>query len=120
MTQNQYKFTSLPDYFFNHATLASQSPTGRIGTQPLLGLLDRPYANVDDSLPPDADFTQWGRFARHLTHLNRTAGEGVSYKLLFLVRHGFGVHNEVLERVGREAWDVSCCYCFFSCFRRRV
>lgn len=54
--------------------------------------------------------TQWERFAYHLHRLNedcRARTPGVSYRLLFLGRHGEGVHNVAEAKYGTEAWNVS-------------
>ncbi|KAL8940908.1 MAG: hypothetical protein Q9216_002538 [Gyalolechia sp. 2 TL-2023] len=54
--------------------------------------------------------TQWQRFEREVQRLNASAEEGegegrVLYKVLYLGRHGQGVHNVAEQRYGREEWD---------------
>ncbi|KAL9028267.1 MAG: hypothetical protein Q9196_003340 [Gyalolechia fulgens] len=49
--------------------------------------------------------SQWQRFEREVKRLNAEAEEGVRYKVLYLGRHGQGVHNVAERRYGREEWD---------------
>ncbi|KAL4920896.1 histidine phosphatase superfamily [Aspergillus aurantiobrunneus] len=71
------------------------------------GLIDRPYP----SDPSDANQeqtktkTQWERLATYIASLNRSSADGTSYKLLFLGRHGQGVHNVAESRYGTAMWD---------------
>ena len=54
-------------------------------------------------------FTQWQRFEHNLAKLNEAALEtepGVSYRLLFLGRHGQGYHNVAESYYGTDAWNV--------------
>ncbi|KAL6238024.1 hypothetical protein BDW75DRAFT_46139 [Aspergillus navahoensis] len=73
------------------------------------GLIKRPYPSDSDSDPstsPDTKpETQWIRLATYINHLNTTAPEGTIYKLLFLGRHGQGVHNVAESRYGTALWD---------------
>ncbi|KAL8652738.1 MAG: hypothetical protein Q9210_002514 [Variospora velana] len=65
------------------------------------GLIDRPY----ESDVPGGTGTPWQRFEREVKRLNDTASEGVVYKVLYMGRHGQGVHNVAEARYGREEWD---------------
>lgn len=38
--------------------------------------------------------------------MNRNSHPDVSYRLLFLGRHGEGYHNVAEDEYGTEAWDV--------------
>ncbi|KAJ6096324.1 hypothetical protein N7486_007070 [Penicillium sp. IBT 16267x] len=49
--------------------------------------------------------TQWQKFIQSINELNSLGGESVQYKVLFLGRHGEGVHNVAERRYGKEAWD---------------
>lgn len=71
------------------------------------GLIDREYESDLSSECGRETKTQWQRFEREVKRLNDTAGEGVVFKVLYLGRHGQGVHNVAEQRYGREAWDVS-------------
>lgn len=53
---------------------------------------------------------QWQKFAKHIQSMNDASQENVKYKVLFLGRHGEGVHNVAERRYGTKAWDV----CFLS------
>lgn len=50
--------------------------------------------------------TQWQKFIQSINELNNLGGESVRYKVLFLGRHGEGVHNVAERRYGTAAWDV--------------
>ncbi|KAL8909088.1 MAG: hypothetical protein Q9207_000422 [Kuettlingeria erythrocarpa] len=68
------------------------------------GLINRTY--VSDVLNAQKDTeTQWQRFEREVKRLNAEADEGVVYKVLYLGRHGQGVHNVAEQRYGRAEWD---------------
>lgn len=70
------------------------------------GLISRPY-DSDSTFDSDRKTaTQWQRLAHQLETLNRESGPEVSYKLLFLGRHGEGNHNVAERRYGTAAWDV--------------
>lgn len=59
-----------------------------------------------DNAPLELDTTQWQRFAQHLRYLNKNT-ENKQYKLLYLVRHGEGLHNVKEKEIGRAEWNVS-------------
>ena len=50
--------------------------------------------------------TQWQRLHQYIRHLN-AHDEDKQYKLLYLIRHGEGLHNVKEKEVGRAEWDVS-------------
>lgn len=50
--------------------------------------------------------TQWQTFAQEIHSLNELSGPTTHYKVLFLGRHGEGVHNVAERRYGTKAWDV--------------
>ncbi len=51
--------------------------------------------------------TQWQRFAQEVARLNYEAPSGTFYKVLYLGRHGQGVHNVAETKYGTAEWDVS-------------
>lgn len=112
----RYKYTTITGYFLQDDP--STDPFGFDFTKTNFGLIDRPY-DSDSSLPNNGrDLTGWERFEHHLSKLNQDAkktrdGAGkaadVSYKLLFLGRHGNGFHNVAERYYGNVAWD-----CYFS------
>lgn len=71
---------------------------------PALGLLDRTYDTVEDLSVP---LTQWQRFERLIEHLNRKSVNTTQHKVIFVARHGEGVHNVKEKEVGRHEWEVS-------------
>ena len=62
-----------------------------------------------DKLLPDNGklLNQWQRFAHKLKVMNRGAPKEVTYRLLYLGRHGQGYHNVGIMFYGDAAWDVS-------------
>ena len=71
-----------------------------------LGLIERDYP-TDDTFDPHRNKSQWQRFEHYIRHLQRNSEEHVNYKLLYMGRHGQGVHNVAEEYYHTEAWDVS-------------
>lgn len=69
------------------------------------GLIIRPY-DTDRTFDPDNQKTQWERLGHKVETLNRESPPEVSYKLLYLGRHGEGYHNVAERRYGTDAWDV--------------
>ncbi|KAH8205545.1 hypothetical protein TruAng_000251 [Truncatella angustata] len=98
-----YEFSYVEGFFVDYAKTAEQYEGGKVITQPGLGLLDRAYDGEDTH---DAnESARWARFANYVQRLNSQSKDGESYKVLFLIRHGFGVHNQVMEKVGSQAWN---------------
>ena len=67
-------------------------------------MLEREYAA--DVLNPGDEKTQWQRFEREVNHLNDEAVDGAVYKVLYIGRHGQGVHNVAEKKYGTAEWDV--------------
>ena len=69
------------------------------------GLINRTY----DTDGPDGSQhkTQWQRFGDYVSTLNRESGRHVQYKVLYMGRHGEGVHNVAEAYYGTPAWNVS-------------
>jgi hypothetical protein len=51
--------------------------------------------------------SQWERFANEVYLLNFRAPSNVQYKVLFIGRHGDGIHNDAETYFGTPAWNVS-------------
>lgn len=49
--------------------------------------------------------SQWRRFDAHIQRLNTS--ETKKLKVLFLGRHGEGIHNVAERKYGTKKWDVS-------------
>ncbi|SMR63825.1 unnamed protein product [Zymoseptoria tritici ST99CH_3D1] len=94
-------FSYVPD-IFTHDTLATGPNTPRAETLPRFGILERQY---ETDTPEDAFKSQWQRLAKYLQHLNAKAPYEEQYKVLFVARHGEGVHNVKEREVGREQWN---------------
>lgn len=78
-------------------------PGDKISTQPGLALLSRPYPSEDNAADDPSD---WARFTRYVRHLNTESPDNVSYKVLYLTRHGMGFHNKKHVEVGEDEWNV--------------
>lgn len=72
------------------------------------GLINRTYP-ADATLHSHHNLTQWQRFRRQITQLNREAPRGTEYKLLYMGRHGDGYHNDAQAYYGTPAWN-----CYYS------
>lgn len=70
------------------------------------GLIQRDYDSDEDAELKNRETTQWQRFEHHLRQLNHNSHPDVSYRLLFLGRHGEGYHNVAEDEYGTKAWDV--------------
>lgn len=70
------------------------------------GLIDRAYPS-DASLPRGKNLTQWQRLAHYVSTLNKKSKHDERYSLLFMGRHGEGVHNAAESYFGTPAWN---CY----------
>lgn len=67
------------------------------------GLLDRDYEYEDLAT---RHLPQWARFERHMSVLaNSSRAQGVTYKVIYLGRHGEGFHNVGEAKYGTQAWD---------------
>ncbi|KAH8765310.1 histidine phosphatase superfamily [Diaporthe sp. PMI_573] len=97
----KFRFSFENSYFVNYPEAARACSQSKLKTLPNLGLLDRDYKDSTDASEASPG---WALFARHVQHLNDKADTGVAYKVLFVVRHGRGVHNVVMEEVGSAEW----------------
>ncbi|KAH8680941.1 histidine phosphatase superfamily [Xylariales sp. PMI_506] len=100
------KFSYVSGFFFtDYATAGIESRKIPVTTQPRLGILERRYDLAGSaSLRLGEGPPQWARFADYIDRLNSQSPDGVCYKLIYVIRHGRGVHNVVMEEVGSEAW----------------
>ncbi|KAL4924368.1 phosphoglycerate mutase family protein [Aspergillus undulatus] len=99
-------YTTVKGYFAQDDP--STDPSTFDYTSHNFGLLDRTY-DADKIAPHTGsrNLTQWQRFHRQLEYLNANAPAHVSYKLLFMGRHGEGWHNAAEDFYGTPAWN---CY----------
>ena len=105
-TVSHYKFTLMPEFFVNYHEIARQSPDSKVTTQPSLGLIDQPYSAPSNTQPDAEPKKPWERFTAHINQLNTESPDSVTYKIIYLTRHGLGIHNVFEAKVGREAWNV--------------
>ncbi|KAK8074242.1 hypothetical protein PG994_005141 [Apiospora phragmitis] len=108
MSGRKYKFTTEQAIFVDYTEdgqNSSSSPT-TIATYPQLGILEKDY---EQDLKSSPDSSQWKRLESHVAKLNRECESHVSYKVIYVVRHGRGVHNVVMDAVGskwKEKWAL--------------
>ncbi|KAI5457818.1 histidine phosphatase superfamily [Mariannaea sp. PMI_226] len=101
---SQWTFTTVPDAFVELAHLEPNYPEHKVTTQPHLGLIQGQKYPSDDLTT--AGQRDWVRFAAYVKWLNENAPGNVTYKVLYLTRHGFGYHNKKHAEVGTEEWDT--------------
>ncbi|KAI9881498.1 MAG: hypothetical protein M1830_000061 [Pleopsidium flavum] len=70
------------------------------------GLINRTYES-DGEYDPDHKKTQWQRFEHQVFRFNRQSGKNAQYKVLYMGRHGEGLHNVAESFYGTPAWN---CY----------
>lgn len=61
---------------------------------------------VDVQFDPGREKTQWQRFENEVKRLNEASIPDVQYKVLYIARHGQGVHNVAERKHTRPAWNV--------------
>ena len=66
------------------------------------GLIDRRYPSDN----PKENWMQWERLYGYVQHLNKAHRGEAEFKVLFIARHGEGVHNTIEDRYGKAAWHV--------------
>jgi len=71
--------------------------------------LDKRAYDTDPAFDPSNKKTQWQRLAHKISSLNQASEANVFYKLLYLARHGEGVHNVASKLYGIPAWNVRLC-----------
>ncbi|CBF77060.1 hypothetical protein AN4653.2 [Aspergillus nidulans FGSC A4] len=103
-TESHFHFSTVTGIFLQDEE--STNPDNFNYASSNFGLINRRYPSDSDSSSSDAEpETQWPRLATYITYLNATASQGTVYKLLFLGRHGQGVHNVAESRYGTPLWD---------------
>ncbi|ORY62387.1 histidine phosphatase superfamily [Pseudomassariella vexata] len=104
MTDNprKYEFSYIPGFFTDYMELGKRDPNKRVLTQPRLGILPQSY---DTGSSGDEILSQWKQLERHLEYLNQKNSGGESYKVLYVIRHGYSVHNLVRSKVGKYEWN---------------
>ncbi|MCJ1235013.1 hypothetical protein MMC14_002977 [Varicellaria rhodocarpa] len=101
-SKNHITYTTTTGYFLQDDPATNASTFDFITTD--FGLINRTY---DTDGPDSQHKTQWQRFGHYVSTLNRQSGRHVQYKVLYMGRHGEGVHNVAEAYYGTPAWD---CY----------
>lgn len=104
----KWSFKAQPGVFVELTDIAHEYPGEKVTTQPNLGLIPGQSYPSDDPDEAASDQRDWARLARYVRWLNQNSSNNVAYKILYLTRHGLGVHNKMHAQVGSEAWNVSC------------
>ncbi|KAG8527427.1 uncharacterized protein KY384_007579 [Bacidia gigantensis] len=100
---NHYKYEVLAGYFSQDDPITVASAYDY--TKDNFGLIPRIYHESQPSSELDSS-RQWRSFELNLSRLNTISHSMVHYKLLYIGRHGQGVHNVAESRYGRLAWDA--------------
>ncbi|KAK1057598.1 putative phosphoglycerate mutase pmu1 [Friedmanniomyces endolithicus] len=95
-------YTTVPGYFLQDNPTTNASTFDYTATN--FGLINRTYPSTDGLT---ANLTQWQKFEAQVNALNATAPLNTAYKVLFMGRHGEGVHNAAESYYGTPAWN---CY----------
>ena len=82
----------------------SPGSPGAISTYDQLGIIEEKDYDQDGN-PSTPTSSQWERLENHVAKLNRESDGHELYKVIYVVRHGRGVHNVVMDAVGPE-WKV--------------
>ncbi|KAL9126651.1 MAG: hypothetical protein Q9217_004327 [Psora testacea] len=98
-----YKYTTITGYFLQDEL--DTEPSTFDYTKADLGLINRAYP-IDASFNPSDGITQWQLLAHHIRTLIDESPDSVQYKLIYMGRHGQGVHNVAEGYYGRPAWDA--------------
>ncbi|KAI4245828.1 MAG: hypothetical protein L6R40_002356 [Gallowayella cf. fulva] len=98
-----FTYTTVTGYFLqdDNATVAENFDF--ISTN--FGLIERDYQSDSSHDGQGEKKTQWERFQREVARLNQQGEQGTVYKVLFIGRHGQGVHNVAERRYGTAEWD---------------
>ncbi|KAL8700666.1 MAG: hypothetical protein Q9201_005321 [Fulgogasparrea decipioides] len=97
-----FTYSTITGYFLQDELATIAESFDFVATN--FGLLERDYDSdvCDDSRGLK---TQWQRFEQEFKRLNETADPDMTYKVLYVGRHGEGNHNVAERRYGREEWD---------------
>ena len=96
------KYTTVQGLFFQDDPDTDPATFDYTATN--LGLINQTY-NCDTAGDGNHTKTQWQRFKGHIARLNEMSDSHVQYKLLYLGRHGEGIHNVAQAHYGTAAWD---------------
>ncbi|KGO37151.1 Histidine phosphatase superfamily, clade-1 [Penicillium expansum] len=92
------RFTTVTGYFLQDDPATDPDTFDYVKSN--FGLIEKYY---DEHLGSEQAESQWRRFDAHIQRLN--ASETKTFKVLFLGRHGEGVHNVAERKYGTKKWD---------------
>ena len=95
------EYEALEYYFMQNDPEADTDPATFNYMEHSFGLITT-LRETDQDMP---SATHWQKFEHHLSWLNSAGPSTESVKLLFLARHGQGVHNIAESFYGTRAWD---------------
>ncbi|KAL2822176.1 histidine phosphatase superfamily [Aspergillus cavernicola] len=101
MTTSHFHFSTVTGIFLQDEETTDPDTFDYVSSN--FGLITRPYPS--DSNSDQNTSSQWERLTSYITSLNRSSAPDTQYKLLFLGRHGQGVHNVAETRYGTVLWD---------------
>ncbi|KAF2215756.1 hypothetical protein CERZMDRAFT_34997 [Cercospora zeae-maydis SCOH1-5] len=96
-----FQFEAVTDVFMQ--SQPGTDPSDFDNAKQNFGLINRKYPT--DQTTVSAVSTDWQRFMRYVHYLQATTGEHITYKVLYLGRHGEGFHNVAEAYYGTKAWD---------------
>ncbi|KAF2437956.1 phosphoglycerate mutase-like protein [Karstenula rhodostoma CBS 690.94] len=88
--------------FFTHDS-DPESWDFRATTLPFLGISPRQYT-TDPAFDPSGEKTQWQRLEHFVRAMNAANPAQQRWRIIYLIRHGEGVHNVKEKEVGRAEW----------------
>ncbi|KAL8826890.1 MAG: hypothetical protein Q9191_003525, partial [Dirinaria sp. TL-2023a] len=100
-------YTTITGYFLQDDLSTNASTFDFMATN--FGLINRSYPNELNISGKKHNPTQWQRFAREVSYLNLHAPSDTEYKILYMGRHGDGLHNDAQAYYGTPAWN-----CYYS------
>ncbi|KAL9051396.1 MAG: hypothetical protein Q9162_006050 [Coniocarpon cinnabarinum] len=100
----QYQYSTVSGYFLQDENSTDSSTFDYAATN--FGLINQTYPDLPPSTSPDAP-SQWQQFAAEIQRLQSQCDADISYKVLFMGRHGEGYHNTAESYYGTPAWN---CY----------
>ncbi|KAL8782687.1 MAG: hypothetical protein Q9213_005166 [Squamulea squamosa] len=99
---NTFTYSIVTGYFLQDETSTVAQTFDFMSTN--FGLIERNY-EADGPHGSGREKTTWQRFECEVKRLNDEADSGTCYKVLYMGRHGQGVHNMAESRYGRAEWD---------------
>lgn len=97
-----FQYTNIPGFFLQDESTIEASVFDYAALN--FGLINQAY-DTDGKYDSDHAKSQWQKFEAKVISLNCESAANVQYKVLFLGRHGQGVHNVAEKMYGTPIWD---------------